>query len=114
MKHPVYLKENEVSESADKIIRNKDTKFLLLSSSLLVDRVFQYTNLVKELDKFGDVTIWAASRDNDRNSFIWNDLSAKVESLPEVFPFREIPHNYLRRLNEFIWDYRLKPPSRLS
>jgi hypothetical protein len=28
--------------------------------------------------------------------------------------FREFPHNYLRRLNEFAWDYRLKAPSRLS
>lgn len=34
--------------------------------------------------------------------------------LPRVEGFREIPHNYLRRLNEFAWDFHLKAPSRLS
>ena len=114
MKHFIYSKENKANESKDKINSDKVTKFLLLSSSLLVDRVFQYTNVVIELDKLGDVIIWAASRDNSQNSLIWNNLPAKVESLPEVSPFREIPHNYLRRLNEYIWDYRLQPPSRVS
>lgn len=37
-----------------------------------------------------------------------------VSPFPRVGGFREFPHNYLRRLNEFTWDYRLEAPSRLS
>lgn len=86
----------------------------MLTSSLLVDRVFQYTKLVKTLDKSGDVAIWAASLKSDQNSSGWDDPLAEVEPMPDILPFREVPYNYLRRLNEYTWDYRLQPPSRMS
>jgi hypothetical protein len=89
-------------------------RFLLLTSSLLVDRVILYTNLVETLRQNGDVTIWATSAGNDQNSSIWNKTNVKVENFPEILPFREVPHNFLRRLNEFVWDYRFRVPSRMS
>jgi hypothetical protein len=89
-------------------------RFLLLTTSLLVDRVFQQTNLVPELKKAGEVAIWASSEDNDHYSNAWSETGVAVESFPPVGAFREIPHNFLRRVNEYAWDFRYCPPSRLS
>ena len=89
-------------------------RFLLLSSSLLVDRVLLYTELVPSLSRCGEVIIWAGSASDDNYSTVWNSLDAEVEHLPAVEPFRAFPYTYLRRLNEYAWDYRLQPPSRLS
>lgn len=89
-------------------------RFLLLSSSLLVDRVFLHTELINALGRFGAVSVWAASAADENYSSLWEKIDAKVESLPHVDPFKEFPYNILRRLNEFTWDYRLRPPSRLS
>ena len=91
-----------------------NTKFLLLSTSLLVDRVFLYTDLVKTLAAAGDVTIWATSYENPELRSSWERVPARVESFPAVKAFREMPHNFLRRLNEFVWDYRYHLPSRMS
>lgn len=90
------------------------TRFLLLSTSLLVDRIFLFSGLVKELSEFGDVCIWASSVENETAQSCWEQLDAEVELFPAVRPFREFPYNVLRRLNEFVWDYRYKPPSRMS
>lgn len=98
----------------DKIIEKNRPKILLLSSSLLVDRVFLYTNLIETLKKSSDVTIWATSAENNQNSSIWNKTEVKVEKFPEIFPFREFPYNFLRRFNEFVWDYRFPLSSRTS
>jgi hypothetical protein len=100
--------------AGNNLAENNRPKFLLLTSSLLIDRIFLYTNFVESLKQSGDVTIWAASMGHDKNSSIWEKTNAKVEILPEVLPIREFPHNYLRRLNEFVWDYRLRLPSRMS
>lgn len=113
------MKQFKFSEDiSNKLKKETDTdgqaKFLLLTSSLLVDRVFQYTNLVKTLSGFGDVNIWATSVENDQVSSLWENSQAQIESMPPVFPFKEVPYNYLRRLNEFTWDYSLQPPSRMS
>lgn len=94
---------------------HRDTKrFLLLSTSLLVDRVLLRTKLVDTLKELGDVKIWASSADRQDDLSLWSDLGVPVEAFPPVNPFKEFPYNYLRRLNEFVWDYRLRPPSRLS
>ena len=92
----------------------KRPKILLLSSSLLVDRVFVHTNLIETLNDFADVSVWAVSRGDCRNSNVWNGVKAKVEEFPPVLPFKSFPYVYLRRLNEFAWDYRHKIPSRMS
>ena len=92
----------------------KRPKILLLTSSLLVDRVFIYTNLIKTLDKSGDVVVWAVSRGDNQNSSVWDTSAATVENFPPVLPFKSFPYVYLRRLNEFVWDYRQRIPSRES
>lgn len=91
-----------------------DVKVLLLTSSLLVDRVFLHTDMVAALKEKSDVCVWATSATDDGYSSLWNQTDARVEQFPEVRPFKEIPHNYLRRFNEFVWDYSCQPPSRLS
>lgn len=90
------------------------SRYLLLSTSLLVDRVFLYSGLVDRLTKKGDVSIWASTRSPGDDGQNWKNIGAAVESFPEVRPFREVPYNYLRRLNEFVWDFRYRPTSRLS
>lgn len=89
-------------------------RVVILSSSLLVDRVLQHTDLVARLSDECEPVIWATSRDSTRNSSIWESVDAPVDPLPEIRPFKEIPHNYLRRLNEFAWDYQFRLPSRMS
>lgn len=92
-------------------------RVLLLSTSLLVDRVFRYTALVNTLARNADVSIWASSFDesnslNGDNS--WAEGKATVSAFPSVRPFKEVPYNYLRRFNEYVWDYRYLLPSRTS
>jgi hypothetical protein len=87
-------------------------KVLLLSTSLLTDRMFLYTDFLPTLGEGTDVKVWAMSAKTSAE--LWHDASATVEPFPKFRPFREFPYNYLRRLNEYIWDYRLRPPSRLS
>lgn len=88
--------------------------YVLLSTSLLVDRVFLHTELIQNLARDGDVAIWASSFADTDGKENWRTIKANVEGFPRVRPFRETPHNYLRRLNEFVWDFRYKLPSRMS
>lgn len=94
--------------------KNKQYNFLLLSTSLLVDRVYLHTELVNKLSEKGCVNVWASSVENEDLAESWKKINAKVESFPEIKPFKEVPHNFLRRLNEFVWDYRYQIPSRMS
>jgi hypothetical protein len=87
---------------------------VLLSTSLLTDRMLLYTELLQELSKYASITVWASSARNPGFRDVWAASGVAVEGLPEVYPFSEFPYNYLRRLNEFIWDFRQRPPSRLS
>lgn len=89
-------------------------KYLLLSTSLLVDRVYLYTGLVDELATNGEVAIWASSYADADAESSWSDINGELSSLPTVRSFREMPHNFLRRFNEYIWDYRYQLPSRMS
>lgn len=89
-----------------------DRNILLLSTSLLVDRVLRYSGLIDRLlqDRV-NVEIWNSSADaEDRSSR--SEIVARP--FPEVRAFRELQHNLPRRLNEFVWDYRHKLPSRES
>jgi hypothetical protein len=91
-----------------------ELRYLLLSTSLLVDRVFLYTDLIPTLKKHGEVSVWASSCDGPNEESIWKNTGVEVEGFPYVAAFREMPHNFLRRFNEYIWDYRYEVPSRLS
>ncbi len=114
MRSHKFLPQNDSAKIDSGNTAKEKPKIILLTSSLLVDRVFLYTNLIKSLEEFGDVSVWATSIENDQYSSIWKNVNAKVERFPEIRPFMEIPHNYLRRLNEFAWDFQFKLPSRMS
>lgn len=94
--------------------QTRSRRFLLLSTSLLVDRVFRYTQLVPTLASRGDVTVWTTSSADHIAEGESPDIRVAVEPFPKVNAFREFPHNYLRRLNEYVWDFRFRPPSRMS
>lgn len=102
------------SETGDKVSSGR-TKILLLSTSLLVDRVFRYSGLVDRLlESGGSVEIWNSSDNSDTGLEGSEAGRIKVWPFPEVRPFRELRHNFPRRLNEFVWDYRYRLPSRES
>lgn len=91
------------------------SKILLLSTSLLVDRVFRYSGLVDRLlDGGASVEIWNSSHDADKGLAGSTTGDIQVRPFPEVRSFRELRHNFPRRLNEFVWDYRYRLPSRES
>jgi hypothetical protein len=86
-----------------------------LSSSLLIDRMLLHTGFLDALAQRGaSVEVWASSARNPFYRHQWADVPARVRPLPEVKPFRELLHNYPRRLNEAVWDRRQREPSRLS
>ena len=87
---------------------------LVLSSSLLTDRMFLYSGCLEALSREASVRVWAASARHAELRDRWKAGGAEVEPFPEVRPYKEFPYNYLRRLNEYVWDFRQRPPSRLS
>lgn len=87
---------------------------LLMTSSLLTDRMFLHTGLLDALSENFAVEVWATSARNPRLQKLWNGAKAVVSEFPEVHPFKEFPYNQLRRLNESVWDSYHRPPSRLS
>ena len=103
-------KNTTVSESNG---NNSDT-VLFLSSALLDDRKLLYTECLNILSKTSQVKVWATSARTEKYRAFWDAAPATVEEFPKVEPFKEFPYNYLRRLNEFAWDYKLRPPSRFS
>ena len=88
--------------------------FLVLSSSLLTDRMLLHSGFINALSESGPVEVWATSAGNQKFYEAWQDSGATIAEFPEVLAFREFPHNYLRRLNEYAWDFSQRPPSRLS
>jgi hypothetical protein len=86
----------------------------LLTSSLLDDRKILYTDMTEELARTADVRVWATSARDPRRLPAWSSLPAQVEPFPRVDRPRDFPFNYLRRLNDFAWDYRLRLPARES
>lgn len=110
------LKTNIATERAGEARHKEEDrpKVLVLSSSLLIDRILLYTRFLSELEREGSAKVWASSVKNSRFQDAWNACPAPVEEFPAIIPFKEFPYNYLRRLNEFVWDYRQRPPSRIS
>jgi CDP-Glycerol:Poly(glycerophosphate) glycerophosphotransferase len=86
-------------------------RLLFLSSSLLTDRILRHSSLMSQ---FGgsDVRVWTSAEPELHQQELAK--AATVEGMPTLEPFREFPYAYLRRLNDFAWDRRLLPPSRVS
>ncbi|NUO62693.1 MAG: hypothetical protein HOQ12_12200 [Gemmatimonadaceae bacterium] len=87
---------------------------VILSSSLLVDRMLTHTAFLDVLGERTAPHVWATSAANPRFTSLWAEQPATVRSLPEVRAFRESTHNFARRVNEAVWDYRQGDPSRAS
>ncbi len=102
------------STTASESNGNVSDTILFLSSSLLDDRKLLYTECLNLLSRTFDLKVWATSARTEKHRAFWNAAPATVEEFPKVKPFKEFPYNILRRLNEFSWDYKLRPPSRLS
>jgi hypothetical protein len=85
-----------------------------MSSSLLTDRMFLYTKFLERLSERASAVVWATSARNPRFTSLWEVAPASVVAFPEVRPFKTVPYNYLRWLNELTWDFRLNSTSRLS
>lgn len=80
-------------------------QILVLSSSLLTDRMIMHGGLLPTLATHHEVEVWAASARHAEFAATWSAVPARVRPLPEVRHFREV-HNYLRRVNEFAWHTR--------
>ena len=87
---------------------------VILSSSLLVDRMLTHTAFLHTLAGQAVAHVWATSAANPRFASLWAEQPAAVRSLPAVRAFRESTHNFTRRINEAVWDYRQGDPSRIS
>ncbi len=76
--------------------------------------MFLYSACLERLTEQADVEVWATSAANPDQAEVWRHCPAQVVRFPTIGSFREFPHNFLRRVNERAWDYRLQLPSRLS
>lgn len=87
---------------------------VLLSSSLLTERIFLYSSFIDGLAGRLEAELWTTSEKNLHYQEESLSDNLTVRGFPAVKPFKQFPYTYLRRLNEYVWDYRLKPPSRMG
>ncbi len=87
-------------------------KTIILSSSLLTERILLYSGFMPALNDDVQAEIWTTSNRNLGFRNVDADSQVAIKPFPAIRPFKEFPYNHLRRLNEYVWDYRLRPPSR--
>lgn len=102
-------------ESDDKglMFRQENNDVLLLTTSLLIDRMFLYSSFLERLTNDANVSIWAESYQSSKYKRIWDAKRAEISQFPATGPSFEL-FNFFRRINESAWDYRLNPVSRIS
>src|SRR5215813_2043884 len=93
---------------------DRPPKVLFLSSSLLTERMILYSSFLDALRQKAELRYWTTSDRNLNYGAGAEGRDLLIEKFPEIRPFKEVPYNYLRRLNEYVWDYKLRPPGRLS
>ncbi|MBX9602055.1 MAG: hypothetical protein K2X35_13655 [Bryobacteraceae bacterium] len=89
-------------------------KVLILSTSLLTDRAILYSGLLPALRREVEPVIWAASFQGGAQHRVWGSSGVRVEPFPEVASLPALPHGYLRRVNDFVWDVATPSTSRDS
>jgi hypothetical protein len=94
--------------------RGDELDVLVLSSSLFTDRMMLHTHFLSTLGRAASVEVWATSMRNGLHRGTWGAVPAQVEEFPPVLPYKAFPYNYLRRLNDWAWDYCQHPASRMS
>lgn len=75
--------------------------------------MLRYSSWGESLARSIDTEVWATACLSKSDQRL-NGEAFRISPFPRVEEFRAFPHNYLRRLNDFAWDYRVKAPSRLS
>lgn len=77
-------------------------RVVALSSSLLTERMLRFTSFADVIADRADLEVWSSS------ALPSDDVAGALPTaaFPQIEPFREFPHNYLRRLNDFAWDAR--------
>jgi hypothetical protein len=120
MKHPAMAtelitkascQENQLSSISTPA---KTADVVVLTSSLLIDRMFLYTRFLERLNEAINLKVWATSANDPNFQELWEAVPGDVFDFPKVRPYKVFPYDYLRRLNEFIWDFRHHSPSRIS
>jgi hypothetical protein len=91
--------------------RQHRAEVLILSSSLLTQRMLVHSGVLDAMARNASVTLWTMDQGSSKETI---GGGARVEGFPAIRPFREFPYNYLRRLNEFTWDAVHRIPSRES
>jgi hypothetical protein len=76
--------------------------------------MFFHTNFFDSLSQGATTRVWANSAANPYCRKLWQTKGIEVREYPTIYPFKEFPYNFLRRLNEYNWDYRQRNSSRLS
>lgn len=84
---------------------------LFLSSSLLTQRMLMYSSLMDRMSS-SEVRVWTSGLSQFVGRVGASDIP--FNPMPTIRPFPEFPYTYLRRLNDFAWDARLRSPSRIS
>src|SRR5262245_33495891 len=93
---------------------DRPLKVVVLSSSLLTERIILDSSVLEARHHTAELRYWTTSEKNIDYNMNGVERALRIEKFPQIRPFKEIPYNYLRRLNEYAWDYKLRPPSRLS
>ena len=73
-----------------------------------------HTGFLPALGDESSVKVWPTSASNARLRKMWEQVPTQVESFPQIRPFKEFPYNFIRRLNDYTWDFHLRDPSRMS
>jgi hypothetical protein len=89
-------------------------KVLILTTSLLTDRAILYSGLLPALRREVEPVIWAASFQGGAERVVWESSGVRVEPFPQVSSLPALPHGYLRRVNDFVWDVAAPSTSRDS
>src|SRR5207245_3356522 len=90
-----------------------DPRVVVLTSSLLTDRILLYSDALRCIASRADVEVWASSASNPSVAAEWQQIFP-TPPLPAVREMPSYPNTWLRRLNEAVWDRRQATRSRRS
>lgn len=97
------------------MVESDKLRIVALSSSLLTDRILFHTDFLPVVSNAAQIHLWTMSaRQPDVLANLATTTDSEIEAMPEIKPFKEFPYNYLRRLNDLAWDFRMRSPSRMS
>ena len=93
---------------------SRQPQIVALSSSLLTERMLLYSSFLPAIHSCARLTVWTTAERTAQHDAIAQTYPVEIEPFPATLPFKQFPYNYLRRLNEYAWDYSLNAPSRRS